>query len=260
MKIAIAGKGGVGKTTLAATFARFRAKSGHRVLAVDADPAGNLPSALGIPGDRAPAPIAGLRDLIRERTGAREDGGGLMFTLNPKVDDLPEKYFVDAGGVRLLVLGTVEKGGKGCMCPESSVLKALMQHLFLRVPDDVVLDMEAGLEHLGRASAAGVDAMVTVVEPGLRSVETARRIRKLAEDIGVRRVVAMANKVREAGEANALRSALGGIPLVGVLPYSPALARADLEGISVNAGDPAFEAAVEHAVQVLGEAAKGAES
>ena len=145
MKVAIVGKGGVGKTTLAAALARHLARAGSSVVAVDADPDANLPSALGVPQDRTPEPIAGMRELILDRTDARDEGGGVFFKLNPKVDDLPEKFYVDAGGVRLLVLGTVETGGKGCMCPEGAVLKALLQHLLLRVTDDVVLDMEAGL-------------------------------------------------------------------------------------------------------------------
>ena len=207
-----------------------------------------------MPPERVPLPIAGMRDLVRERAG---EGGG-FFTMNPKVDDLPAKYSVDAGGVRLLVLGTVEAGGKGCMCPEGAVLKALMQHLLLRVPEDVVLDMEAGLEHMGRASARGVDAMVVVVEPGLRSVQTAVRVRKLGADIGVRRVAAVANKVREPAEVEVLRSALGGIPLLGELPYSAALARADLEGRPADAGDSVFRDAVDRVGRALEEALAGA--
>jgi len=243
MKIAVAGKGGVGKTTLAAALVRLRVARGNRVIAVDADPAGNLPSALGIPPGKGPAPIAGMKDLVRERTGARDDGGGLMFTLNPQVDDLPDKYSVDAGGARLLVLGTVERGGKGCMCAESAVLKALMQHLFLRVPDDVILDMEAGLEHMGRASSGGVDAMIAVVEPGLRSVETARRVRALAADIGIRRVFVVANKVHGKSEAAALRAALAGERVLGMLPYSDAVAKADLKGRTASVRDREFDAA-----------------
>ena len=138
-----------------------------------------------------------MRDLILERTEAKDQGAGLMFKLNPAVDDLPERFAVDARGVRLLVLGTVELGGKGCMCPEGTVLKALMQHLLLRLPDDVILDMEAGLEHLGRASARGVDAMIAVVEPGMRSVQTATRSQRLAADIGIRRTFVVANKIRD---------------------------------------------------------------
>jgi len=176
MKLAIVGKGGAGKTTLAAALARRMAGQGRSVVAVDADPDGNLASALGVPEDALPEPIAGMRDLILQRTEADDRRAGAMFKLNPKVDDLPEQFSVDAQGVRLLVLGTVNSGGKGCMCPEGALLKALMQHLLLRTCDEVILDMEAGLEHMGRASARGVDALIAVVEPGMRSVQTARRI------------------------------------------------------------------------------------
>lgn len=245
MKLAIVGKGGVGKTTLAAALARRLSRLGRPVVAVDADPDGNLPSALGVPGGQVPQPIAQMRDLILERTDAKDEGAGLMFKLNPDVDDLPERFSVDAGGVKLLVLGTVETGGKGCMCPEGAVLKALMQHLLLRVADNVVLDMEAGLEHMGRASATGVDALVAVVEPGMRSVQTAARIRKLAADIGIRTTFVVANKIRQPEQLETLRSALGDVDIIGTLPYSDELARADLEGRSVDIDDRAFAEALE---------------
>jgi CO dehydrogenase maturation factor len=230
MKLAIVGKGGVGKTTLAAAMARHLAASGRSVIAVDADPDGNLASALGVSEEDIPCPIAQMRDLVLQRTEAKDEGAGLMFKLNPKVDDIPQRFAVDADGVKLLVLGSVELGGKGCMCPESSVLKALMQHLLLRVNDDVILDMEAGLEHVGRASARGVDAMISVVEPGMRSVQTAVRIHRLAKDIGIVCTLVVANKIRQAHELDVLRQALDGQAIVGALPYNPDLARADLEG------------------------------
>jgi CO dehydrogenase maturation factor len=248
MKIAIVGKGGAGKTTLAASLARTLARGGRAVVAVDADPDGNLASALGVPPERAPEPVARMQELVRERTGAQDGGWGKMFKLNPAVDDLPDRFAVDAGGVRLLVLGTVETGGKGCMCPEGAVLKALLQHLLLRIEDDVVLDMEAGLEHMGRASASGVDAMIAVVEPGLRSVTTAARVRALASDIGVKRVFVVLNRVSEEAERDALMAhverELKDARVLGVLPFSKALARADLEGRSVDVDDAAFNDAV----------------
>ena len=250
MKFAIVGKGGVGKTTLVAAMARRLAQLGRPVVAVDADPDGNLASALGISEDRLPQPIAQMRDLILQRTGAKDEGAGLMFKLNPKVDDLPERFSVDTRGVRLLVLGTVESGGKGCMCPEGAVLKALMQHLLLRVADDVILDMEAGLEHMGRASASGVDAMIAVVEPGMRSVQTATRIGKLAADIGIRRTFVVANRIRRQDERDILETALSGQTIIGSLPYSAQLARADLEGRPVDVEDRAFA----DAVNCIGEA------
>ena len=251
MKLAIVGKGGVGKTTLAAALARRLAGLGRPVVAVDADPDGNLASALGVPEDRMPRPIAQMRDLILERTGAKDEGGGLMFKLNPKVDDLPERFSVDAGGVRLLVLGTVESGGKGCMCPEGAVLKALLQHLLLRIPDEVILDMEAGLEHMGRASASGVDAMITVVEPGMRSVQTAARIRKLAADIGIKRSFVVINKLGRQHEQKMLDDALRGQVVLGALPYCAELARADLEGRPADVADSAFLEAVSRVAEAL---------
>ena len=251
MNLAIVGKGGVGKTTLAASLARRLERKGRSVVAVDADPDGNLASALGVPPERAPEPIVHMRELVLERTGARDEGWGVMFKLNPKVDDLPERFAVDAGGVRLLVLGTVETGGKGCLCPESAVLKALLQHLLLRVGDAVILDMEAGLEHMGRASASGVDAMIAVVEPGMRSVRTAERVGKLASDIGVKNVYVVMNRVSDDGERDVLKKALEGRKVLGVLPVSKALARADLEGRSADVDDPAFVGAVDRVGEAL---------
>jgi len=243
MKVAIVGKGGAGKTTLAAGLARQLATSGRSVIAVDADPDGNLGAALGIPADQMPQPIAQMRELICERTGVG-DGPGLIFTLNPKVDDLPERFSVASAGVRLLVLGTVELGGKGCMCPEAAVLKALMQHLLLRVDDDVILDMEAGLEHMGRASARGVDAMIAVVEPGMRSVQTATRARKLAKDIGILRTFVVLNRVRSPADEAVLRQELAGQTILGAIPYCPELVEADLRGRPADLSIPAFAAAV----------------
>ena len=251
MKLAIAGKGGVGKTTLTAAIARRRAQSGHRVIAIDADPDGNLASALGVPRDQFPESIAGMRDLILERTGAKDEGSGLLYTLNPKVDDLPGRFSVEINGVRLLVLGTVESGGKGCMCPEGSVLKALLQHLLLRVPEDVILDMEAGLEHLGRASARGVDAMIAVVEPGMRSVQTANRIQKLAADVGIQRLFVVINKLREPREEEILRGALAGQTVLSGLPYCRELAAADLEGRPAAPQEAAFIEAVDRILTTL---------
>jgi len=243
VKLAIVGKGGVGKTTLAAALAQHFARLARPVIAIDADPDGNLGSALGVPEDRLPDPIAGMRDLILERTGAKDQPGG-FYTLNPKVDDLPDRFSVEVGGVRLLVLGTVEWGGKGCMCPEGAVLKALLQHLLLRVPEHVILDMEAGLEHLGRASARGVDAMISVVEPGMRSVQTAARIRALAAEIGIQRTFVVANKLRDPQEQEVLQRALGDQRLIGTIPYCDRLVRADLHGRPVVMEDEAFAGAI----------------
>lgn len=244
MKLAIVGKGGVGKTTLSAALSRYLANQRRAVVVVDADPDGNLATALGVPEGSAPEPITGMRDLILERTEAKDEGGGLIFKLNPKVDDLPDRFSVDCDGVRLFVMGTVELGGKGCMCPESSMLKALMQHLLLRVTDDVILDMEAGLEHMGRASATGVDALIAVVEPGMRSVQTATRVQKLAADIGIKNTFVVANQIREDRDLEVLKSKLTGQVILGALPYCADVARADLEGRSGDVDDSGFLEAV----------------
>ncbi len=251
MKLAIVGKGGVGKTPLTAAFARRIAGGGRSVVAVDADPDGNLASALGVPEASVPMPIADMRELIMERTDAKDEGAGLMFKLNPKVDDLPQRFSVDADSVRLLVLGTVELGGKGCMCPQGAVLKALMQHLLLRVSDEVILDMEAGLEHMGRASAKGVDAMIAVVEPGMRSVQTARRIQKLARDIGIERTFFVVNKVRKPAEREKLEAILGQEDILGVLPYSDDVANADLHGQPVDLNMSGVGEAIEQIEEAL---------
>jgi CO dehydrogenase maturation factor len=231
--------------------ARRFVRRGQPVVLVDADPDGNSGAALGVAPQALPQPITGMRDLILERTGAKDTGAGLLFTLNPRVDDLPERFSVEVDGVRLLVLGTVELGGKGCMCPEEAVLKALLQHLLLRIPEHVILDMEAGLEHLGRASARGVDAMITVVEPGMRSVQTAARIQRLAHDIGIRRTYVVANKIRAPRERETLERALNGQTVLGTLPYCAELISADLEGRPVGLNEPAYVEAVDRMGETL---------
>jgi CO dehydrogenase maturation factor len=244
MKIAVSGKGGVGKTTLSSLLARYWATKGYRVLAVDADPDANLGSALGI--DTAGiVPVANMDQLIYERTGAQPGTVGGFFKLNPKVDDLPEALGKEKDGVRLLVMGTVKKGGGGCICPESALLKALMSHLVLYHKDLVIMDMEAGIEHLGRGTAQGVDRLVIVVEPGRRSIETAEKVRQLTEDIGLKRVVAVGSKVRSEREAEFLRKSVNGIPLIGILPFSEEIAEADLESRPPSLDDPQIHEAIE---------------
>jgi len=235
MKLAISGKGGTGKTTLAALLARTLADAGKAVIAVDADPDANLASALGIPPDEAPEPIGQMKELIRERTDSK-GGYGTYFKLNPDVHDLPEKYSRMVHGVRLLVLGGVPTGGSGCICPESALLKALVTHLLLRPDEVVILDMEAGIEHLGRATAGAVSAMIIVIEPGLRSVQTARTIRRLANEIHIPRLGAVVNKVPNGMDIAPLEAQLDGLPLLGTLSFDPQVAQADLEGRSPFTG------------------------
>lgn len=234
LKIAIAGKGGVGKTTLAGTLARLLARSGLRVLAIDADPAMNLFYALGISPDQLKSvkPISERSDLVEERTSFQSfQSLGAAFRLNPKVDDIVDRYGVQGpDGVRLLVMGTVKSAGSGCMCPANALLRALVRHLVLERDDVVILDMEAGLEHLGRGTARGVDLMMIVVEPGRQSVETARRIAGLAEELKISKVVAVGNKISSIEEQEVLKHSVRqiGIPLAGMIPFDKQLLEADI--------------------------------
>lgn len=245
MKIAVTGKGGTGKTTLAATLALLLAEEGARVLAVDADPDANLAGALGIPPEQAAAltPVSELRELIAERTGVTPGTLGGFFKMNPRVDDLPERLSLSVGGVRLMVMGTVKKGEGGCVCPESVLLKSLVKHLLITRGEVVILDMEAGIEHLGRGTAAGVDAMLVVVEPGARSVRTAEAIKRLSQDIGITRLFVVLNKARP-GDMERMSAVLDGFAVLGALPYSEDVLQADLQEQVAYVTAPEYVAAV----------------
>jgi CO dehydrogenase maturation factor len=235
MKLAITGKGGVGKTTLTALLAQVYADQGRDVLAVDADPSPCLAGALGFPDElRAKlSPIAEMDALIEERTGAKPGTVGGFFTLNPRVDDIPERFSVVHRGVRLLESGSVDLGGSGCICPESAMLKTLFTHLLFRKDDVLLLDMYAGVEHLGRATVDFVDAMIVVVEPTRRSLGTAAQIKKLANDIGLQRLYLVGNKVRNEDEQAFLESETPDLPVLGFLPADLKVQEADRLGIPV---------------------------
>lgn len=232
MKIAVSGKGGVGKTTFSALLIRALNEDNKRVLAIDADPDANLASAVGIPEANNIVPISEMKNLIYERTEAKPGSIGGFFKLNPKVDDLPDSLSAKFENIKLMRLGGVKKGGAGCICPESTLLKALITHIVLARDEVVVMDMEAGIEHLGRATAQSVDKLLVVVEPGRRSIDTANHIKKLASEIGLKTFFLIGNKIRSEKDEQFLKNNLPDFEFLGFLPYDDALVEADVKGIS----------------------------
>ena len=252
-KIAITGKGGVGKTTLAALLAHIYAEAGQPVYAIDADPAASLAYALGLPEELAAqiTPIAEMEELIYERTGAKPGTSGGFFTINPRVDDIPDRFSVLHRGIRLLQLGTISTGGSGCICPESAILKSLVTHIILYRNEAMILDMEAGIEHLGRATAKAVDKLIVVVEPGRRSIDTAEHIRRLAAEIQLNQIFIVGNKIRGAKDEDFLRQHLKDFNILGFLPYADDLIEADLNGQSPYDVESAAKTRVKEMVAML---------
>lgn len=227
MKIAVTGKGGVGKTLLVTFLSKLFAEAGYSVLAIDADPNSNLAANLGVSHPEVITPISDMKDLVEERTGARPGKRDVYFKLNPRVDDIPDKYCYKADGIKLMVMGRVKRGGSGCYCPENVLLQALVNHLLLNRNEVVIMDMEAGVEHLGRGTAKAVNRLIVVVEPGRQSVETAFRINELAKDIGVTNIAIVGNKIRSNTDREFIISALPGFEILGFIPYDQAIIEAD---------------------------------
>ena len=234
MKIAITGKGGVGKTTLAGLLSHLYAKDGRKVIAVDADPDANLPSALGVSQEEMKKirPLADMQELIEERTGAKTGGMGGMFRMNPRVDDLPEGIGYHMNGITLITMGKLKAAASGCYCPEHVLLRNLLRHLILERKEVIILDMEAGIEHMTRGTAEAVDAFIVVVEPGQRSLQTARAVLEMANTLGVPKVFAVANKVRGADDLNFIRDHVGSLKLIGTIGFHASVLDADIKGLS----------------------------
>jgi len=251
MKLAVSGKGGVGKTTFSSLLIRSFNQMGKRVLAIDADPDANLAAGVGIENADRIVPIAEMKELVLDRTGAQPGTIGGFFKLNPKVDDLPDALSATLGNIKLMRLGGVKKGGAGCICPESTLLRALVMHIVLARDEVVVMDMEAGIEHLGRATAKAVDKLIVVVEPGRRSIDTAEHIRRLAAEIGLKAIAVVGNKIRGEKDREFLQKHLDDFEFLGFLPYDDALIEADLNGISPFDVDSPSKAQVESMIARL---------
>jgi len=242
MKLAISGKGGVGKTLLAALLARGFARAGFAVTAIDADPDANLGLILGLPDHDKITPIAEMSDLIAERTETNVGQAGSYFNISPHVNDIPTQYGIQKDGVRLLVMGRPRPGGAGCYCPENAVLAALIAHLLLSPNEVIVMDMAAGIEHLNRGTARAVDVLLIVVEPGRASLETARRIISLSANLGLKNVALVGNKIRATDEQDFICAAFPNYNILGFIPYDESLAQAELAGFS-NLDSPKVQAA-----------------
>jgi len=230
MKIAVTGKGGTGKSTLTGVLAHFLAGEGYKVLAVDADPDANLAEAVGLPAELVSSivPISEQRELIKERTGANPKEFGQLFKMNPTVDDIPDRYCVDFRGIKLLVMGAVRKGGAGCACPENVLLKSLLSDIILKRDDAVLVDMEAGVEHLGRATSQSIDQMLIVVEPGLRSIKTAERIIAMGKELDIRRFGIIGNKIQSGEQGEWIKRQLRGQQIHGMISWHDSIRDADL--------------------------------
>jgi len=253
MKLAVTGKGGVGKTTICALLAGELARRGRHVFAIDADPDSNLAACMGHPNPAELRPLVELKDLIEERTGVKAGTTGGMFRLNPFVADIPAKYAVELEGVKVLVAGAVKKGGSGCYCPENALVRALISHLLLDEETTLVLDMEAGVEHLSRGTVAAMDRLLVIVEPGRRSVETALRIKGMAADLGLERLNAIGNRIRTGDDEAFLRETLEGVEFAGFVPYETTILESERLGRSVRTGAGSAGEAVAGIVEFLEE-------
>jgi len=230
MKLAITGKGGTGKSTIAGILTHYYKNDGYKVLAVDADPDANLASAIGIPAEKASSiiPISEQRKLIKERTGANPGQFGQLFKMNPTVHDIPDEFCIDYQGIKLLVMGAIRKGGSGCACPENVLLRSLLSEIILNRDEVIIVDMEAGIEHLGRATAGSIDKMIIIVEPGSRSISTAKTIMRMAKEIAIQSLVIVGNKIQDEKQKDWISKKFSQDQILGMISYHDIIRDADL--------------------------------
>ncbi len=253
MKIAICGKGGVGKSTLAVLLTEAFIKKGYEVLAIDADPSPHLARLMGFAEADKVVPIAEMKDLLAERS--QKDGP--FYTLNPKVDDLPEKFMLHKGSLKLMVLGAIREAGVGCACPEQTVLRRLLTILILKAKEAVVVDMEAGVEHFGRSTVCSVDFLLVVVQAYRGSIETARKIKELAKQLGLKNVFLVGNALQGKEDGKFIENELGE-KLLSAFPFDKALFDAERKGNALMSVSPKAVSIACELIERLEEIKKGA--
>ncbi len=238
MKIAISGKGGVGKTTIMALLAGELKKDGKDVLVIDADPSPHMAETLGVGNPEDIRPIAEMTKLLVERSGKTE--GSPMYNMNPQVNDILEDFMLEHDGMKLMVLGAIQTGDKGCACPENNVLRRMLTKLLLSKDQMVLLDMEAGVEHLGRGTIAGIDQLLIVVIPSKSSIRTALKVKKLAKDVNIPKISFVGNLVTDEEDKEFLRDGLPEAP-IAYFPDSKAIRKAERNEIAVTTVENAAE-------------------
>ena len=248
MKIAISGKGGVGKTTIMALIAREFKNQGKDVLVIDADPSPHMAETLGIRNAEDITPIADMTKILVERSG--KTPGSPFYQLNPEVNDLLKDYMIEQDGYKLMVLGAIQTAEGGCACPENHVLRKMLKKMLLTADDVVLLDMEAGIEHLGRGTIVGVDHLLIVVIPSKSSIRTALKIKKLADDVQIPHVWFVGNLVQDEEDKLFLQEGLGVNP-VACFPNSQNIRNAERNETPVIIVEDALESAPRKIIERL---------
>lgn len=239
MKILVAGKGGVGKTTISALLAHILADKGYNILALDTDSVPNLAQSLGVPFEEALeiVPLSRNEKLAEERTGARPgEGWGVLFSLTPKVDDLADQYGIAIKpNLKLVVVGSIEQSKEGCLCPAIALARAFLMHVLLSEKDIVIVDSEAGAEVFGRGLAEKFDVMICIAEPTLKSLMIARKLIEMGKQLNISNIFLVINKVRNSLKASQLYAKVfSDSTPYHLVSFDESVIHADNEGKGIN--------------------------